>query len=254
MTHDQHSPSDTPSAGEPRSDTEPTAGPDPLSRWLGLVAGLLVIVVLASVLGFALYLRTIDAPRTVVERDIERYKTAVLEEPSKQENHLRLAFAYAQADRYALAQQTIERAYELGETPDLFYAEAEVFRVSGRYDQAIQSYDMAVQEATTAYEATLRTLEQKAIITAPPNSLLASALLGRGTTYRALGDSSAAIADFEAAREIAPTDATLLAALGDAYAEAGERDAAAAAYREALRFVADLPAAVDGLRALGEAP
>ncbi len=247
------SPEGPPEVETPRPEARvPTA--DPLSRWLALVAGLLIVVILASALAFTLYLRTVDAPRTSLERDIERYKAATIEQPLEQEGYLRLAFAYAQADRFDLAQSTIERARQLGETADYLYAQAEVLRVSGRYADAILSYDAAVAESTAAYESTLRELEKQGVVTASPNSQLALILLGRGITHRELGDSNAAIADFEAARVISPNDASLLAALGDIYAEAGDTQAASAAYREALRFVADLPAAVDGLRALGETP
>lgn len=228
-----------------------SAKADPLNRWLALVAGLLVVVVLGMTLAFILYLRAIEAPRTASERDIDRYRTAVAEDPLDQQNHLLLAYAYAQAGRMDRARETLERAAELGETPDLAVARAEVLRVSGSYEEAIDAYTAAKRATDDAYAAQLLALEQAAILEIPPDRLGARVLFGRGLAYLGAQDPASAVQDFQDALEITPTDAGLLVALGDAQAARSNESSATAAYRRALEFTPGLPEAIEGLRALG---
>lgn len=229
---------------------EPAPPHDPVARWMLLVAGVLAVTIVGLVLAYTLAIRSIDAPRTADERALQVARVAVDADPLTQANHLALARAYAQAGRYDDALETVERAYQLGESGEALFTEADVLRAAGRFSQAVPVYDRAEDLARTEYEALLARLREQSVIEEPPNTLLGRVLFGRGLCRLEIGEPDEAADDFTAALEITPTDAALLVALGDAWADAGEPDQAARAYRRALEFVSNLPEARAGLDAL----
>lgn len=230
---------------------EPTLDSDPVAQWLRSVAAMLVIVLLVATLSLMLYLRSIDAPRTVQERDIEQYRAAIAVDPDTQLNHVRLAYAYAQAGRFDDAMASIENAYIISDNSLAMIAEADVLRYSGRLEAAVDAYDRARPEVERVYESALLDLRKQNIATTPPNTQLEQLLFGRGSALRDLGRIDEALQDFEEALSITPTDATLLVAAGETYAAVSNEASAAASFRTALMFVPDMPEALIGLRDLG---
>lgn len=231
----------------------PRAPEDRISRTLRLVAGGLLVVVLASAISFALYLQTLGAPRSSVERDIERYTTAVDEQPEILANHVKLAYSYAISDRFDEAMDIISRAEQMTKAPrvEVQLARAEIERAAGHYDKAIETYDLVARIAEDEYALQTAELKKQQIAFQPPNSTLAAALRGRSVAKWETGDRAAAIADLDEALDIEPTDAAAMVRIGGYYAQSNDTSLAAAAYRRALQFVPDDPGAIAGLRELG---
>ena len=241
-------------ANEPGSIADPVSAPeDRLSRLLRLIAGGLLVVVLASAISFALYLQTLGAPRSVAERDIERYKTAVAEEPQQLANYVKLAYSYAVADRFDEAMAIIATAEKLTRAPrlEVQLARADIERAAGHYADAIDTYTAVARQAEEEYATQAADLKKKQVMFQPPNTTLAAALKGRGVAKWGSGDRVGAIADLDAALNIEPTDASTMVKIAGFYAESGDTSMAIAAYRQALRFVPDHPEALAGLRELG---
>jgi tetratricopeptide (TPR) repeat protein len=222
----------------------------PFDRALRVLAGGLLVVVLIAALSLVLYSRTIEAPRTVAERDIMTYRTAVAEDPSTLANHLRLSAAYSSAGRHAEALETVRRARALSEAAIVELTEADALRRSGAPEESLPLYGSAIDKGIAEYDATIEDLRRRRVSFEPPNTLLVQALLGRGAALAELGRAEDALADVEEAALVLPTDASVLATLGDYRAAVGDSDGAAEAYRAALRFVADLPQAREGLARL----
>ncbi len=236
---------------------DPTPEPeDRFSRVLRLVAAGLLVVVLVAAISFAIYLQTLGAPRSAVERDIERYKVAASEQPEVLANHVKLAYSYAIAGRFDEAMTTITYAEKLTKAPriEVQLARAEIERAAGHYRDAIKTYTAVAILAQEEYEAQTEELAKQQIVFQPPNSSLAAALKGRAAARWETGDTAGAIVDLDAALDIEPTDAAAMVQIAGYYTQSGDTSTAAAAYRRALQFVPDYPEALVGLRELGSAP
>jgi len=249
---DKYDTADNAVSSGPTVEAPPVADPDRLSSLLRLVAGGLLVVVLVSAISFALYLQTLGAPRSVAERDIERYKTAVAEEPQELPNYVKLAYSYAIADRFDDAMATIATAEKLTKAPrlEVQLARADIERAAEHYADAINTYSAVASLAEEEYATQAAELKKKQVMFQPPNTTLAAALKGRGVARWESGDSEGAIADLDAALTIDPTDASTMVEIAGYYAESGDTSTAVAAYQQALRFVPDYPEALAGLRDL----
>ncbi|MDA3936094.1 MAG: tetratricopeptide repeat protein [Actinomycetota bacterium] len=234
--------------------SQPALDPDPIAKWLRSVAAMLVVVLLVTTLSFMLYIRSIDTPRTAQERDIERYRTAVADDPDNQLNHVFLAYAYAQADRYEDAMKSIEKAYIISDNALVGIAEADVLRLSGQLDEAVTAYDRVRPKVERAYQSTLLELRKQNIGSEPPDTQMQQLLTGRGLALREQGSYEDALQDFEAALAIAPTDATLLVAIGETHAAMSNVASATVSFQAALRFIPEMPEALIGLRDIGLSP
>jgi len=243
-THDDHDMADE----NARVSDVPSVPEDRISRTLRLVAGGLLVVVLASAISFALYLQTLGAPRSAVER-----KTAVAEQPEVLANHVKLAYSYAISGRFDEAMEIISRAEQMTKAPrvEVQLARAEIERAAGHYDKAIETYDLVARIAEDEYTLQTAELKQQQITFQPPNSTLAAALRGRSIAKWETGNRVGAIADLDEALDIEPTDADAMVRIGGYYAQSNDTSMAAAAYRRALQFVPDDPEALAGLRELG---
>lgn len=240
---------------DPRNETPTEIAPpgaDPLTSTLRLLAGGLLVVVLAAVLSFTLYLQGLDAPRTAAERNLATWRTAVEEQPEVLENHVKLAYAYALAGRYDEALSTIDAASSMTDSPELavVIAHADILRASGALEEAIAEYDDAAAEARSVYDRQVDEAKEKGVLFSPPNTTLARVLRGRAVAHKETGDVAAAVADLRAALDIERTDASAWVLLGEYLAEDGDDEGAALAFAEALRYVPDMPEALVGLREL----
>lgn len=222
-----------------------------IDRLLPTLAGGMLVVVLAAVLSFVMYTRTLEAPRTALERDIVKYRTAIEQSPSTLSNHLLLASSYTAADRKEEALATVRRARALSDSAIVDLTEAEVLRLSGSSAEALPFYDLAVDKAQEEHDRTLIDLRGRTVTLEPPNTLLARALQGRAAALLELGEIPRSIEDLEQASRILPTDADILAALGTHRLSSGDVTGAVDAFAGALRFVPDHREALEGLQKAG---
>jgi len=225
----------------------------PVDTVLRILAGGLLITVLVATLSIVSFTRGLQAPRTSIERNVLNYRAAVEANSSELSNHLLLADAYVAAGREDDALATVQRARALSEAAIVDLTEAEVLRRTGKTSQSLPLYDRAVENARLEYEQALADLRGRTVAFEPPNTLLARALQGRAAALIELGEVERSIDDLEGASELLPTDATILATLGDHRMRAKDTSGAAHAYRMALQFVPDYTPALEGLRELEEA-
>jgi tetratricopeptide (TPR) repeat protein len=122
----------------------------------------------------------------------------------------------------------------------------EVYRMKGQPDKALSRLTLELAKspdtasihfllADTAmraskYDVALREYQQLLIL-APRSPLVPLRL---GALYQLKGDRNKAIASFQAAKELAPTDASLTGVLADAYRAAGRNEEAILNYRRVL--------------------
>jgi tetratricopeptide (TPR) repeat protein len=185
------------------------------------------IVFIGAAGSLVLYVSSMrDAPRTAAERQIATDEVAAKEQPQVVENWARLALSYANAGRWSDAASAIAKGRTLKKAAILDLVE---------YDELVRS---------------LR--DDKGVTQPPSPGLLVQAMTGRAYALAAAGRTQEAADQALQALKIEPTDASLLAALGDMYAKLGRTADAEKQYREALTFVPDLQVALDGLKRLGK--
>lgn len=234
---------------------EDHAEPDIVSAWLLRVALALIIVVIATAGAMVIFFVTAEkAPRTAVERDIAAAETAVRERSSDPLAWQALAYAYVRGERFDDAVEVSRRGRSTTGAKVLLLSEADALRSSGRDKDAIAIYDEAVTALSQEESAALAARMKQGIATPVSNNSLVNALYGRALSRRETGDATGAIADLKRALEFAPRESSLLTSLGELYEKTGESAKAEAAYREALRFIPDYPAAILGLKRLEKRP
>jgi tetratricopeptide (TPR) repeat protein len=212
---------------------------------LALIAVLLVTAI--SMVLFLLSLR--HAPRTSAERQVTEAEAQANIEPAKAQNWVTLAYAYAEAGRYRDALTAIERGRPIAKgAMDL--VQADVYRMSGQYRQAIPLYDKALLYIDQEEQKAFRAQEKKGIFTQQPNRTRAVALYGKGLCQLQLGEAKKAAENIKKASDIIPTDSIMLVSLGDAYAAAKQPALAEKAYKQALAMIPGYEPALEGLEKL----
>jgi tetratricopeptide (TPR) repeat protein len=221
--------------------------------WLLIVVLLVTIVFIGAAGSLVLYVSSMrDAPRTAAERQIATDEVAAKEQPQVVENWARLALSYANAGRWSDAASAIAKGRTLKKAAILDLVEADILRLRGDA-AAIEAYDRAIKSGQVEYDELVRSLRDDKGVTQPPSpGLLVQAMTGRAYALAAAGRTQEAADQALQALKIEPTDASLLAALGDMYAKLGRTADAEKQYREALTFVPDLQVALDGLKRLGK--
>jgi len=242
--------------GSPEDDSENApAEPDLVSAWLLRVALALIVAVLATATSLVIFFVTAEkAPRTAVERDLAAAEIAVRERPSDPAAWQALAYSYVRADRFDDAVEVSRRGRTATGAQVLLLSEADALRSAGRHEAAIAIYDEAVKALSLEESAAVAANKKKGIATSSSNGSLVTAFYGRALSRSETGDTKGAIADVKRALEFGPQQSALLASLGEFYEKAGETAKAEAAYREALRFIPDYPAALLGLKRLEKRP
>lgn len=226
-------------------------GLDDISRLLLRMVLVLVAVILVTTLSLLFYLSTLNrAPRTVLERDLAQWETAVRESPENPTGWAKLAYTYAEAGRTEDALDAVRRGEKATDTRTLTLVEADVLRSAGRYTEAITVYDIAETELKAAEQDAAQDRKKLQIYVPVEQSSLAPVYFGRGLCRRELGDIKGAAKEIEKAVKNMPGQATMLIALGDVYAELGDVARARDSYNEALRFVPDDVSALKGLAEL----
>ena len=258
---------DEPAATDPGSEgaesAEPLANdseiapaePDVVSAWLLRVALALIVVVLVTAASLVIFFVTAEkAPRTTVERDLAAAEVAVRERSSDSAAWQALAYAYVRAGRFDDAIEVSRRGRTTTGAKVLLLSEADALRSAGRHEDAIAVYDEAVAALSEEESAAVAARKKQGIVTPSSNASLVTAFYGRALSRSETGDTKGAIADVKRALEFGPQQSALFASLGELYEKAGETAKAEAAYREALRFIPDYPAALLGLKRLEKRP
>jgi tetratricopeptide (TPR) repeat protein len=216
---------DTTAATDPRAD-------ELVPVWLAVLV-LLLLLALVGVAGYVIRARfSSSAPRTAADIAVEKAQTAVASSPSGKQGHLDLGFAYEQDGMY---KQAIDE-YD------------EVLKLDPKDTAALYNKGMVyfqLQDPKKAEELLWDVLK-----VSPTHVLAAKAL---GDYYAGKGEYRSLVVAVKPAADARPDMADLQYLMGLAYEHLGHKDWAAGRYRDALKYVPDLPEARAGLKRLGAA-
>lgn len=230
---------------------------DPVVRTLSWVAGVLIVGYLVFVVS-ALVLGVLgqSAPRTIVERNQQVYEAAVLEDPSNILAWSRYIAALIDTGQYTAAQAAIERAQEAvneAGTEDISTAQARLYFATGRYQEGIDLANEIRGRLEAYYEEAAAQDDSPESRGAEIGENYWTLLIMKAEAFVQLGDTTAAIEQFDTFLEERPQAADILVRRGDLKAQSGDTAGAEADFRAALRYLPDDPAALDGLRQIGVA-
>ncbi len=254
--------------GRPDGDEQqPAAAParpsmfdDPLVRRMTFVAAGLVIVFLATVVGALVTgLLLPSGPRTLTEKEIAVAGEAVRAGSTDPEVWGTYIAALVDGGQYGRARSVIEdarRSIDDSGTAEIPLGEARLYSAQGQYERAIESVD----EVKRILEADLETrlasggrIREAALLDGlHPNYDIAALL--KAYALVELGRHEDAVDEFTIFLERNRGASDVLVDRGNANREAGDTAAAEADYREAMRFIPDMPQAVEGLESIGVTP
>lgn len=236
---------------DPRDEAPVSAAQrDPWVNVLLVLTLSLVVTLIATTGALYLYLSTLNrAPRTMTERDVATSEAAAAEAPKNATSWAALGYAYARAGRYDDALEAVSQGEKLENGEALVVVRADIMRLAGRPEDAVQEYDRAEEKTKQLLQ---RIKSERAKVGITRDELLDDGALfqvywGRAMAREELGDSAGAITDYELAAAENPRQSTIWASLGDLYLAAGQDEKAAEAYRSALQYTPDMPEALEGL-------
>ena len=235
------------------------AGPgrstDPVVRRLGLLALLLVVFWLSAMVT-ALFtgILSSDAPRTGVERALGMYVGEVAAGTMTAEKWADYVTVLTAAGQYSRAQQMIDTALAAvpGSASLILFEQSRLYVARGEYDAAITSAEETIKAAREELEAMRAEAAERGVpFTQERLEQEETAVLLIAEVHEATGDAPRAIEWYTTFLEYKPAAANVYVRRGNARADTGDVAGAGTDYREALRFVADEPAALAGLERIG---
>ncbi|MDY0088337.1 MAG: tetratricopeptide repeat protein [Coriobacteriia bacterium] len=233
---------------------------DPVVRamgWTGALVfvGFLMTVVMAMYYGFV---GTDAAPRTIAERDLAGWASAVQEPGATADQYQSYVLALVGDKQFDKAQSVIDEVnaneeIDQSRGSQMLFALAELQMAQSDYDGALKSYEDVMEETNAAYEKELEEggeFQNWAVATGRHDNYYLSAL-ARGQVYRDRGELEKALEMYDIFLAKNPRDAELLVDRGEMRAETGDTAGAEADFRQALRFIADHERALAGLKKIG---
>jgi Flp pilus assembly protein TadD len=203
------------------------------------VAGVAVLVV-AILIGWSVF-GPKQAPRTEAERLMQVGLAAVASDPTSSTAHMDLGAAYFETGQYAQAEQEFRTAQELAKgSPVPLYNLAHVYRLTGRHEKAAEAFAEVVSGAAES-------VKWKA-----PGIMFNDARFWLGIESLALKRYGDAITALLPLMENKPLDADAVKALARAYEATGEVGKAVALYERALTVQPTDTEALAALKRLGK--
>jgi tetratricopeptide (TPR) repeat protein len=240
-------------------DEDEEAPRDPWVRWLAIVSGVLVILVLV-VVAYGVYRvnMRLQGPRTAVERDLRAAMANAAASPNNYDTLFALAEMQVIAQKYGDAEATLAKMKKI--EPDRAgtpYLQGLMAASQKDFDRALKYYATALEMGNKVPSSVLKNALRKGLIL--PRDYHqdvandAAFEAGRLQLYMKKNPAAAKKLLLEAVA-IDPQDAGAYVLLGDIAAKAGDKKGAIANYREALKYVPDYPQAIAGLKKLGAKP
>jgi tetratricopeptide (TPR) repeat protein len=240
--------------------TLPARGGDPVVRWLALAIGGVIVFWLVSVLSALLFglLTPPSSPRTAAERDLGVLAAQVQSGKANSATYARYVDTLIRADQLSRAQAALDEALRTTKTDRsyLLSEQAQLALARKDYRGAVTSADKAMAEAQkelTAFIAKNVANNRKPLAGAQLPDSYQTAALAKAEALVGSKDSAAAIKAFGVYLAQQPTDSDILVQRATVEAEVGDKKAAEADYRAALKYVPDYQPALDGLKEIGAA-
>jgi tetratricopeptide (TPR) repeat protein len=229
-------------------------------RAMGTFAVLMLIAFLATLIS-VLYFGLIggeSAPRTALERDVVVTESVVRsqEETPTADNWQSYVLALIADNQHQRARQTIAEvdangAVDQSRGANMLYCSAVLAHAQGRTDEALDLFTEVMDVTLEAYTTELERPEDDtpnwALAMGVHRNYLLSAL-DRANIYREQERWDEMLDEY---LEFEPRAANVLADRAHLKLQTGDREGAEADYREALRYVPDLPEALEGLQTIG---
>ncbi|MHB1340838.1 MAG: tetratricopeptide repeat protein [Coriobacteriia bacterium] len=233
---------------------------DPLVRRLGWIAGIMIVLFLATVVS-ALTFGVINppAPRTALEKDLALAETKVDAGSIVPQDWFDYISALIGSEQYTKAERMIQAARDREiEDPAkqyLLVAQVRLDIARGEYEEALMSSDAAMN----ALEAQLKVETDRYEKTKKPTTMIADGLgenyetlrLNRAEALEALGRLDEAIVELDEYLTKNERAADILVWRGDLKATAGDADGAIADYKAASVYMPGDEALLEKLEGLG---
>jgi tetratricopeptide (TPR) repeat protein len=228
---------------------------DPVARRIISIALGLIILWLAGVVSALLFgMMDPTAPRTSTERALKVYESVVESGEANPTVYAAYIRALTEAGQYTRAQQLINASVDADESTraQILVEQARLHNARNRHESAIETVD----EALAQFEADWARIEAAAKernvpVTEQRPIEHRQALILKAAAFDGLKQPDKALEIYSDYLEIWPADADVRTLRGDIYAEQGDNDQAEADYREALRYIPDYEAALEGLDTIG---
>lgn len=218
-----------------------------------IIAALSVsVVILATLATVVLYGLQLDkAPRTLEERNLAVAQAAVIDAPDDATSWLMLAYAQAGAGRYSAAEEAIENGRAVNDMAAFAIAYAYVAEAQGDTREAIERYEAAKQQAVADAEAHAAELAEVGVAYDVANTELVDAAVAKARLLAAAEQWESALVEYDVALRENPRMSDILVERGDLRHSLGDDAGAREDYQEALRFIPEMPEALEGLARIG---
>jgi len=228
---------------------------DPVVRTLAIVASGLVILYIATVAG-ALVMGVLGSsePKSKLERDLQNYETAAMAAP-KDSGVWSLYIGALIADRqFSKAQDVIDKSSKVVDqavTQDILAAQAELHYAKKDYPAAIKTADEVRKKLKTSYDKALEKNDSPESLGREINANYWRVLFLKAQSQVALGQKDAALKSLDEYLKENATEADVFVYRGTMRVEAGDKKGAEADFKQALKFIPDDKAALEGLKTIG---
>lgn len=226
---------------------------DPVIQAMVTAAAAVIILWTAAIASSIVFgLANPPAPRTQVERQLNMLEGVVKAKPKSTTAWSDYASAMISAKQYSAADEVIERGLKLASEKSLILVQkARLARKRGDDDAALKLCAEAIKTAKAERLADVKKLSgkgSKARIDPkglPGGYIITAEIQAERQQWRAV------VTAWTEFLKIEPTDCLALVARGDAQAKLNDKKGAEQSYREALKFIPDMPEALKGLKAIG---
>lgn len=228
---------------------------DPVVRTMTFVAlGLVVLYLITVASALVMGILGSTEPRTAVERDVQLYEAQAMQNPQNTAIWLEYITALIESEQYLKAQDVIDRAtaaLDQSKTQDIAVAQAQLYFAQGRFDECIELADQIRETLKTNYDEAKKDTDSPEYKGAPIDDSYYLALIVKAEAQVELGDDEGALESLTLYLDDNPTAADVFVRRGDLRATLGDTAGAEADFREALRFIPDDAAALEGLKKIG---
>ena len=208
----------------------------------GLILAYLVVIIAALLMGVLAN----DQPQTMADRDLRLYRTAVESGSTDEKDWAGLAEALISVGNYTEAQDTIDRANEIGIVNPQFRglgaAQARLYLETEQYEEAVETaeevYALMWKQGQEDFEATLGGADPTPLGAGQWPDPFWQSMMIVVEAQEGLGDDEAAIKALDRYLELRPVAGDALEWRGDIYARMGKVEEALADYEKAIQFIA----------------
>jgi tetratricopeptide (TPR) repeat protein len=233
--------------------------PDPVSRFLGVAIGFVIVTALTGVLYFLITgVLNPPAPRTALETQQLLLSGVVAKNPKSGAAWSDYIKTVTQTGDYRMADQLVKRgraSVEGDQRIMVDLAALELLTVQGDYKAADKLADKILEEDKVNRAKAIETLIAKGVRMKPTDigvDVAVQARLGKAKVAANLKHWDVAIKQLTEALDFSPRSADLLALRGQAKLELGKKAEAKKDFEAALRFDPEYRLALDGLKKVGE--